>query len=117
MAGLGVRVYTDEDVDQNLALQLQRLGYDAVSCRQLGHSNRGLPDEWQLSYAAGDGGAILSHNFRDYYRLDAEWKSAGRAHAGIILTARQGIGEMVRRLRAHLDTVSPEQQRNTLLWL
>lgn len=32
MSGLGVRVYTDEDVHAGLAQQLRARGYDAVSC-------------------------------------------------------------------------------------
>jgi hypothetical protein len=117
MVGLGVKVYTDEDVDTDLAVQLRRHGYDVVSCREQGYANRGLSDEWQLTQATTQGRAILVHNVADYAQLDLAWKAVGRAHAGIIASPRLRIGELVRRTRRHLDTIPPKFQADTLLWL
>ncbi len=48
MSGLGIRFYSEEDVDPELAVQFPRLGHDAFSCHAAGNPNQGLDDEWQL---------------------------------------------------------------------
>jgi hypothetical protein len=97
---------------------LQRHGYDALSCHAAGNSNQGLPDVWQLSYAAESRRAMLVFNIADYIVLDALWRAEGRAHFGIILAvAEWPLGELVRRARLHLDTHTPEAQHNAVFWL
>ena len=60
MAGLGIRLYTDEMIDVRLARALRSRGYDVESCQDAGRSNQGIPDEEQLAYAAGLGRAIYT---------------------------------------------------------
>ncbi|MGH2457290.1 MAG: DUF5615 family PIN-like protein [Chloroflexota bacterium] len=116
MAGLGVKVYTDEDVHKDLAPQLRLHGYDAASCREKGNHNRRLSDEEQLEYAKTQGWAIVVHNVADYVVIDQEWKARHEMHFGIIVVhGHPPIGELVRRLRAHLDSVTAQQQYN-LMW-
>jgi hypothetical protein len=118
MTGLGIRPYTDEDVDPPLAEQLQRHGYDAISCREAGNGNRGLPDDWQLRWATENGRAILVFNVAHYLRLDGLWTLQRKSHAGIILAEHQwSLGELVRRTIRHLDTVAPEEQHNIARYL
>jgi hypothetical protein len=118
VAGLGVRVFTDEMVDTDLALALQQQGYDVLSCRDAGRSNQRISDENQLAFATQEGRAILSFNARDFLRIDGEWKAAGRAHAGIVVVARTlSIGDLIRYVARHLDTYGPDAQANVLLWL
>ncbi|HET8626904.1 MAG TPA: DUF5615 family PIN-like protein [Thermomicrobiales bacterium] len=118
MVGVGVAIFTDEDVDGRLAGELRRRGYDAVSCRELGRSNLGVPDDDQLAAATEQGRALLTFNARDYIRLDREWKAAGRAHAGIIVSVQiQDLGELLRRVELHLRRYSPHEQADRLLWL
>ena len=118
MSGLGIRLYTDEDVDAHLAEQLLRLGYDVLSCSAAGNASKRLPDTWQLNFATEQGRAILIHNVADYVAIDRARQSRGQAHWGIIYVRwRTPIGELIRRTRVHLDTVSPEQQYNVLRYL
>jgi len=118
MAGLGIRLYTDEMINPVLASALRRQGYDAESCHEAGRSRQGLSDEQQLAYAAQTGRAILTYDIGDYYGLEHDWKAAGRTHAGIILSPEIGeLGELIRRVRSHLDRVEQSQQADTLLWL
>jgi len=52
------------------------------------------------------------------FSLDARWKRQGRAHVGIVLYSDfPPIGELLRRVIAHLDTTEPDMQRDTVLWL
>jgi hypothetical protein len=118
MAGLGVKLYSDEDVDPALALGLRQDGYDALSSHEAGRTNQKISDEDQLIYAVQQGRAILSFNTADFIKLDREWKAAGKRHYGIIVSLRiNDVGELLRRVKKHLDTVSPAQQENILLWL
>jgi hypothetical protein len=118
MAGLGIRLYTDEMVDIRLARALRSRGYDVESCQEAGRSNQQIPDEDQLSYAAGQGRAIFTFNFVDYLDLDARWKAAGRRHAGIIISGEiRQFSELLRRVTWHLDHFSPDDQDDVVLWL
>jgi hypothetical protein len=118
MAGLGIRIFTDEYVDGRLAGQLRRRGYDAVSCAEARRHNQKISDEEQLEYATREGRAIIVYNVHDYVQLDGAWKAAGREHSGIIV-AQSGtpIGSLVRWVVCHLDARTPADQYDTLLWL
>ena len=118
MAGLGIRLYTDEQIFKGLAKALRDRGYDAESCQEAGRANQDLSDEQQLAYAASQGRAILTFNMGDYQALERAWKAAGRQHVGIILSPEvKDFGELLRRVQRHLDTVAPEVQHDILLWL
>lgn len=118
MSGLGIRLYTDEDVNPHLAVQLQRLGYDALSCHAAGNANQGFSDDWQLTYAVEQQRSILIFNLRDYYDLDRRWRQRGQQHHGIITVhAEIAFSELFRRTILHLNTHSAEEQYDTLLFL
>lgn len=117
MAGLGVRLYTDEHIHRGLAGALRDRGYDAESCQEARRHNQQLPDEQQLAYAASQGRAILTFDLTDYFRLEHQWKATERQHAGTIVSEELiNFGEPLRRVQRHLDTVEPAAQRDTLLW-
>src|ERR671932_444306 len=118
MAGLGIKLYVDEDVDQGLPAALRQRGYDAESCVEAGRHGQRISDEAQLTYATQQGRAILVYNSRDYVPLALKWDNEGRRHAGIIVSPQIiDLGELLRRVMAHLDTVDPAQQDNIVLWL
>jgi hypothetical protein len=118
VAGLGIRLYTDEMIRARLAEALRLEGYDVVSCHEVGRANRAIPDEDQLSYAAQDGRAIFTFNMVDYVPLDQAWKTAGRHHSGIVVSpAIDDFGTLFRCVRRHLDTYPPDVQNDLLLWL
>jgi hypothetical protein len=118
VAGLGIRLYTDEMIPPQLAAALRSRGYDVESCHDAGHANRAIPDDEQLSYAAEHDRAILTFNMVDYLPLDRAWKTAGRQHAGIVVSpAIKDLGALLRSVRRHLDTRWPDVQRDLVLWL
>jgi hypothetical protein len=118
VAGLKIRLFTDEMIHAHLAGTLRSLGYDALSCQEAGRANQGISDEEQLAYATQNDRAVLTFNMVDYVPLDHAWKLAGRSHAGIIVSpAIEDMGLLLRYVQRHLDRYPPEQQFNVLLWL
>ena len=129
MANGNIKIYTDEDVNPIIAAHLRRDGYDALSAHDAERVNQGIPDDEQLEYANQQDRAIFTFNVADYIELfasltddfvlrDVQWKAKDKIHRGIIVCRRiENIGELIRRLKRHIDTVPPEVQNNLLLWL
>jgi Domain of unknown function (DUF5615) len=117
MAGLGIRLFTDEDVDADLASELRRHGYEVLSTQEAGRHNQRIPDTGQLDFATRQQRAILVHNIDEYITLAKLWHANGQEHCGIILSRRLPIGELVRRLCCHLDRTAPPDEYNTVLFL
>jgi hypothetical protein len=53
MAGLGIRLYTDEMIHKGLAATLRQLGYDAESCEEAGRSNQAIAAPSRHLFAHG----------------------------------------------------------------
>jgi hypothetical protein len=118
LAGLGVRLFTDEMIDPALAVALRQRGYDVESCREAHRHNQKIPDEDQLDYATSQGRAILTFNVGDFYQREADWKAVSRAHYGIIVSSEvTELGTLLRLVQEHLDTCTPTMQYDSLLWL
>jgi len=82
------RLYHDEDVLQGALVSALRLaGFDCLTASEAGM--RGQPDERQLAFAMGAGRVLYTKNTADFCRLDAQWRIAGRHHAGIIVLTDQ----------------------------
>lgn len=111
---MGIRVYLDENVTVYLAEALRGRGYDATHA--LLEGNVRLPDEQHLRYATMYGRAVVTHNFADYARLHADFSHRGEYHEGIILVPLRPLSELLTRLSDHLDTYTPAEQRDSLLW-
>src|SRR6266568_4346179 len=103
MAGLGVRVYLDENVDIHVTDALRE-------------GNMRVSDEQHLRYATLHGRAVVTHNFGDYVRLHADFVQRGEHHEGIILVPVRPLSEVLVRLSKHLDIYTPVEQRDNLLW-
>jgi hypothetical protein len=79
-----VRILLDEMLPATIAEQLRRRGHDveAVSERP---ELRGLPDPELFDHAAREGRAVVTYNRDDYLELDRRYRSAGRAHSGVVI--------------------------------
>ena len=85
---LFVRLYFDRHIVARLALDLRSRGFDVLTTEEAGLDT--APDEEQLAFATRERRAILTFNLRDFAPLHAEWLSAGRSHAGIIVSRQLG---------------------------
>jgi len=75
------------------------------------------PDDIQLARAASEHRAILTFNIGDFAVLHDQYMAEGKEHWGIILSNREPIGELLRRILRMLNSVSAEELKNQVRWL
>jgi hypothetical protein len=75
-----MRLSADEDFDFNIVKELRLLGHDVLTAQEDGQ--RGIPDPGILARAHALLRSLLTHNRRDFERLDRR----GDPHSGIIST-------------------------------
>ena len=73
-------LFSDENVDLRLVLELRRLGHDVVRAIEIGRANLGIPDPEQLRFATSVGRAVLTFDGWDFIRLHRHDAN----HAGIV---------------------------------
>lgn len=115
MTGPPIRLYLDEQVWPGLTDALATLGYDALHV--YGVDRGGMTDDEQLTFAAEQGRAILTFNIKHFVPLTTLWYEAGRDHAGIVLSDELEPGELLRRVKNLLATVSGEEMINAVRFL
>jgi hypothetical protein len=102
-------LYHDEDaLEGALVSALRRAGFDCLTVNEAGM--RGRSDEIQLRFATERGRVLFTKNTADFRRLDAEWRIAGKHHAGIIVLTdhRASVGLQIRAFQAMAAKFSPE---------
>ena len=113
-----IRLYIDVDAaDHAVVTGLRNRGIDVLTVLEAVMAS--ASDEEQLAYAIAQDRTIYTLNVGDYCRLHAESLVAGKDHSGILVIPRQrySIGEKIRRLIGHIDSVSAEEMRNRLDFL
>jgi hypothetical protein len=92
----------------SLAEQLRSRGHDVVAV-VADPMLVSLPDDQILVEATAAGRALVTANIKDFVPLDAQYKAAGRVHAGLVLVSaktfpqdRSFIGALVNALAALL---------------
>src|SRR5260370_42541628 len=76
----------DEMFSDTIAQQLRAKGYDVLAV-VADPSLVALPDDQILARAAATGRALVTANIKDFMPLDAQYRAAGQAHAGLILVS------------------------------
>lgn len=110
-----IKLLIDEDVHLALAEALRRRGHDAVHVREI--ERLGLDDESQLEYAAEHRRCLVTFNVGEFVVWHGDFVHDGREHSGIIVSAQQPLGRMLREMLAFLQTHSPNEVRNQLFFL
>ena len=115
---LFIRLYLDRHIKKQLAIDVRQRGFDALTTEAAGMDT--APDEDQLAFAANENRAILTFNIRDFAPLHEQWTTAGRPHAGILLSQQLGrrrYGVLLARMLRLLDQMTAEEMRNNLVHL
>ena len=108
------KLLLDEMLAPRIAEQLRRRGHDVVAVAER-PGLCSIPDDDLLANAFDEGRVLVTMNVGDFARIDAAWKSQGRAHAGLLLVPsaafpqdRGFVGRLVRTLdRAMSDGTVP----------
>jgi len=109
------RLYLDEHVHPAVGEHLRRLQHEVLTTQEA--RRPATSDEEQLAFAALENRVIITYDCADFAQLDAQWKAAGREHAGIVLCPTGlTVSVLCSRLARHLSGLTPEQHRNLLLW-
>jgi hypothetical protein len=76
----------DEMFSDDIAGQLRKRRHDVLAV-VADPALVGLPDDQILSEAAAGGRALVTANVKDFVPLDAQYRTTGRQHAGLILVS------------------------------
>jgi hypothetical protein len=112
------RLYFDEDSSSHALVEaLRRAGFDGLTTNEA--RMRGQADEQHLAFAFAQERVLFTMNTRDFRRLDATWRAAGRDHGGVIALTnqRQPIGQQLRAFRTIADRYGQEEMRNRFEFL
>jgi len=113
---LFIRLYLDEDVSVFVAQLLLPHGFEVLTARDAHHLGRS--DAAQLRFAGEHQLAILTHTRCDCERLHEAALREQRPHAGILIAGRRASDfELARRIMTVLNTFTPEDAANQLLYL
>ena len=117
-----ISLLLDEMFSGAIAEQLRAKGHDVLAV-VADPAFIGLPDDQILAHATDTGRALVTANIKDFIPLDARYRAAGQAHAGLILVStktfppdRSFTAAVTTALSALLD--QPDQgQRGQVLFL
>ena len=73
----------DEMLSGTIADELRSKGHDVLAV-VADSALLALPDDQILAHATATGHALVTANIKDFMPLDAQYRAAGQAHAGLI---------------------------------
>jgi hypothetical protein len=108
--------YTDIHIHSAITAGLLRNGMDVDRAQDRGQC--GADDETLLATATTEGRLILT-NDKDFLRIHAAWRAAGRTHAGIVYWRQNSIpiGEAIRRILDYASGMAPDDAANMVKYL
>jgi predicted nuclease of predicted toxin-antitoxin system len=115
---LFVRLYFDRHIMTRLAIDLRGRGFDVLTTEEAGQDT--ASDEEQLVFATKESRAILTFTLRDFAPLHEQWQTAGRAHAGIIVSQQLGgrqYGLLLQRMLRLLNHFTAEEMISNVVHL
>jgi predicted nuclease of predicted toxin-antitoxin system len=118
LEALFVRLYFDRHIMKRLAAELRSRGYHVLTTEEAGKDT--ASDEEQLSFATAENRTLLTFNIRDFAPLHEQWQTAGRPHAGIIVSQQLGsrqFGLLLERMLRLLNHFTAEEMVGNLVHL
>ncbi|MFO0808807.1 MAG: DUF5615 family PIN-like protein [Gemmataceae bacterium] len=113
-----LRLYFDRHIMARLAADLREQGFDVLTTEEAGMDT--ATDEEQLAFATAEGRAVVTYNIRDFAPLHEQWQSAGRPHAGVVVSQQMGrrqYGLLLQRVLRLLDHFSADEMVGNLVHL
>ena len=108
-----MRLYLDENLPPELAVQLRRRGIEAITATEAGM--RTTSDEEQLSFAYQENRVLITAD-QGIVDLAKAWFRKERFHAGILIVSGQNAQDFHAMLHMCLNVVERETQES-LFWM
>lgn len=100
------RLYSNENFNLQVVLELRKMGHDVLTIQEQGKANEATPDPEVLAFAICAGRAVLTFNRKDFIRLH----HVQPAHAGIIVcTVDPDCAGQARRIDEAIKDISDLQ--------
>lgn len=115
MSAKSPKLHLNENLSPRLASELRKYGFDVVATQETDLLS--AADDVQLTHAVSEQRAILTFNIGDFAVLHEQYMAEGKEHWGIILSNREPIGELLRRILRLLNTTSSDELKNQVRWL
>lgn len=108
-----MRLLLDEMIGPRVAQALRDQGLDAVGVVER-TDLRALPDAVLLELAQEDDRVMVTRNIGDFARLDQQWHSSGRAHAGLVFVTEQSFPQNRNLVGALVQALLLAHERSAL---
>ena len=105
----------DEDVRPLLGQVLRQRGFDVIHVLDVDRT--GLSDEAQLRFAVSENRAILTHNIKDFVRLDRQWRDKKMTHSGVLMSNQVAFRKLLNRTLKCLAYFTADSLNGQVVWL
>jgi predicted nuclease of predicted toxin-antitoxin system len=109
------KLLLDEQIWKYLATLLREQGYDVIHVNEVDLD--ATPDDKIMAYAAGEHRAVVTFNVRDYVPLAIQYFENGKEHYGVVVSKELSHGELQRRVKKLLESVTAEELMNAVRYL
>lgn len=110
-----ISLYADEDIPFPLVKALRLEGIKVIATKEA--NMLGKTDEEQLQYAFTRDLVLLSHNVKDFVVINQKYLEEGISHSGIIVSKKDQLGVLLRKLLHLTSTLKAEDMRNRIEFL
>ena len=109
------KLLLDEQIWKYLASLLREQGFDVIHVNEVDLD--ATPDDKIMAYAAGEHRAVVTFNVRDYVPLAIQYVEDGKEHYGVVASKELSRGELQRRVKNLLESVTAEELMNAVRYL
>ena len=109
------KLLLDEHIWVYLAKLLREQGFDVVHVYEVNLAT--TPDDKVMAYAVDEHRAIVTFNIRHFVPLAVKYFEDGKEHYGVVVSKELSPGELQRRVKKLLESVTAEELMNSVRYL
>lgn len=109
------KLLLDEQIWKYLARLLREQGFDVIHVNEVDLD--ATPDEQIMAYAVEKHRAVVTFNVRDYVPLAIQYVEDGKEHYGVVVSKELSRGELQKRVKKLLESVTAEEMMNAVRYL
>jgi len=109
------KLLLDEHIWAHLAKLLRAEGFDVTHVTEI--NLIATPDDKIMEYAASKKMAVVTFNIKHYVPLAIQYVEDGKEHYGVVISKELPRGELQKRVKKLLESVSAEELMNAVRYL